>query len=139
VSQEDPTVVTGVVDWEFASVLPLWAAFTVLPSIEDDGDKYELNTKRRMRKAHLRTVFAQAVVQACPDAVIVAQKVNEQTERSIRGLRMLVKVATSGVALYKSFKDVRTELVKIRECVKVGDEPIVAKLDRLVTIFSQSV
>jgi hypothetical protein len=78
-------------------------------------------------------------VQACPDAAIVAQEVNEQTERSIRGLRMLVKVATSGVALYKSFRDVRTELVKIRECVKVGDEPIVAKLDRLVTIFSQSV
>jgi len=138
VSQEDPTIVTGIVDWEFASILLLWAAYTVPPSIEDDGDKYELNPEWRMRKAHLRMVFAQVVVQTCPDAANVAQAANE-TERSIHGLRMLVKVATSGVALYKSFKDVRAELIEIRECVRVGDGPIVEKLDHLVTIFAQSV
>ena len=95
-----------------ALILPLWAAYTVPPSIEDDGDKYELNPKWRMQKVHLRMVFAQAVVQTCPDAANMAQAMNE-TERSIHGLHMLVKVATSGAALYKSFKDVRAELIKI--------------------------
>ena len=139
VSQEDPTVITGVVDWEFASILPLWAAYTVPPSLEDFGDTHELDSEWRMQKARLRMVFAQAVVEACPDAVTVALAGNEQTERSVRGLRILVKVATSGVALYKSFRDVRAELVKIRECVQIGDGPTVEKLDHLVTLFSQSV
>jgi hypothetical protein len=48
---------------------------------------------------------------------------------------MLVKVATTGVSLYKSFKDVRVLLVQIQECVSVGNEAIVEKLDHLVTIF----
>ena len=138
-SPTDPTAVTGVVDWEFTSILPLWTAYTVPPTIRDNGDKYELDPEWRMRKAHLRMVFAQAVVQSCSDAASVIQAENEQTERSIRGLSMLVKVATTGVSLYKSFKDVRALLVQIRECVSVGNEAIVEKLDHLVTIFSQSV
>ena len=136
VSPTDPTAVTGVVDWEFTSILPLWAAYTVPPTIRDNG---ELDPEWRTRKAHLRIVFAQTVVQTCPDAASVTQAENEQTERSIRGLSMLVKVATMGVSLYKSFKDVRALLVQIRVCVSVGNEAIVEKLDHLVTIFSQSV
>jgi hypothetical protein len=139
VSHTDPTVVTGVVDWEFTSILPLWAAYTVPPTIRDNGDKYELDPEWRTRKAHLRMVFAQAVVQTCPDAAILTQAANEQTERSIRGLSTLVKVATTGVSLYRSFKDVRALLVQIRDFVSVGNEAIVEKLDHLVTIFSQSV
>ena len=139
VSPTDPTVVTGVVDWEFTSILPLWAAYTVPPTIRDNGDKYELDPEWRTRKAHLRMVFAQAVIQTCPDAASVAQAEDEQTERSIRGLSILVKMATTGVSLYKSFKDVAALLIQIRECVSVGNEAIVEKLDHLVTLFSQYV
>jgi len=52
-------------------------------SLEDFGDKYESH------KARLRLVYAQAVVQACPDVVIVAQAVDERAEQSLRGLRLL--------------------------------------------------
>ena len=92
-----------------------------------------------MRKGHLQIVFVQAVVQTCPDAASVTQAANDQTEQSICGLSMLVKVATTGASLYKLFKDVRALLVQIRESVSVGNEAIVEKLDHLVTIFSQSV
>jgi hypothetical protein len=60
------------------------------------------------------------------------------TEQSVRGLRMLVMVATSGVSLYCSFKDVGVRLVKIRECVKGDGGPVVEKLDRLVALFSRN-
>src|ERR1700735_5853801 len=72
VSQQDPTVVTGIVDWEFASILPLWAAYAVPSLIHDSGDQYELNPEWKTHKARLRMVFAQAVVEACPNAMVVA-------------------------------------------------------------------
>jgi hypothetical protein len=133
VSNDNPAHVTGVVDWEYASILPLWAAYKVPPEIEDSGDKYEIDLLWRAEKKRMRRVFAQAVAQTCPDAACV---MGEQTEQSVRGLRMLLVVATAGVALYYSFKDVAMKLVKIRECVKRDDGPLVEKLDRLVALFS---
>ena len=138
VSHQDPTVVTGVVDWEFGSILPLWAAYNVPQSLEDNG-KRELELEWRAHKACLRVVFAKAVVQACPDAMMVAQAGNEQMEQTVRGLRLLVKMATSGVSLYKSFENVRAELIQIRECVRDPNGSIVEKLDYLVNVFSQTV
>jgi hypothetical protein len=48
-------------------------------------------------------------MQTCPKAAYM----NQQTEQNIHGLRTLVKVATSGVALDYLFKDVGVELIKI--------------------------
>jgi Ser/Thr protein kinase RdoA (MazF antagonist) len=138
VSKQDPTIITGVVDWELASILPLWAAYTVPHSLKDWGDKYEVKPEWRAHKARLRVVFAQAVVQACPDASVVAQPGGRQTEQSLCALRLLSHVATSGVALYAPFEEVRVDLASIRVCVAVDGGPIVEKLDRLVTLFSQS-
>jgi hypothetical protein len=136
VSQQDPTVITGIIDWEFASILPLWAAYRVPSSIEG----YEgSDPKWEADKACLREIFAQTVVQACPDAAVIAQPGDEQTKRSLRALRLLSHVATSGVALYESFDKVRVTLATIRGCVVVDSGPIVEKLDHLVTLFSQSV
>ena len=106
-SQQDPSVVTGVVDWEFTSIVPLWAVYNVPHGLVDFGDQYETDSEWRAHKARLRIVFARAVVQACPDAEIVVQPADKQTEQSLRGSRLLVKAATSGVALYNSFEDVR--------------------------------
>lgn len=133
VSNNNPGHVTGVVDWEYASILPLWAAYNIPPEIEDSGDKSEIDPLWRAEKKRLRGVFARAVVQTCPDATCLT---DEQTERSVHGLRTLLVVATAGVALYYSFKDVAVKLAKIRECVKRDDGPLVEKLDRLVALFS---
>lgn len=130
VSHDNPAHINGVVDWEFASILPLWAVYTVPHQIEDSGDKYECDPSWRAEKKQLREVFAQAVAHTCPDAVDVIDK------QSVYGLRMLVKVATSGVALYNLFKEAGVKLMKIRECVKVGDGPVIEKLDHLVALFS---
>jgi hypothetical protein len=136
VSSDNPAHITGVVDWEFASILPLWAAYTFPSEIEDLGDEDEFDPLWRAEKKRLRRVFAQEVMQTCPEAACM---MNEQTEQTIRGLRLLVAIAVSGVALYYSFKDVGVKLVKIRECVKRDNGPVVEKLDHLVTLFSQSV
>jgi hypothetical protein len=133
VSNDNPADVTGVVDWEYASILPLWAAYKVPPEIEDSGDKYEINPLWRAEKKRMRGVFAQAVTQTCPDAACL---MDEQTEQSVHGLRVLLVVATAGVALYYSFKDVAMKLVKLRESAKRDDGPLVEKLDSLVALFS---
>ena len=114
-------------------ILSLWAAYNIPPEIEDSGDKYKINPLWRGEKKRMRGVFVQAVVQTCPDAM---HMMDEQTEQSVCGLCMLLLVATAGVALYKSFKDVAMKLVKIRECVKRDDGPLVEKLDCLVAFFS---
>jgi hypothetical protein len=83
-------------------------------------------------------VFAQAVVEACPNAMVVAQA-DESTGRSIYGLRLVVYMATSGVALDASFKEMGTLLTKLRENVKVDAGLAVEKINRLVALFSQPV
>lgn len=136
VLQQDPTVITGIVDWEFASILPLWAAYRVPSSIagyEGSDPEWEAD------KARLREIFAQTVVQACPDAAVVAQPDDGRTKQSLRALPLLSHIATSGVALYEPFDKVRLTLVTIRECVAVDSGSIVEKLDHLITLFSQSV
>jgi hypothetical protein len=35
-----------VVDWEFASILQLWAVYTVLPLLEDFWDRKELDLEQ---------------------------------------------------------------------------------------------
>jgi Ser/Thr protein kinase RdoA (MazF antagonist) len=37
VSHDNPAHITGVVDWEFASILPLWAAYTIPPGLVTMG------------------------------------------------------------------------------------------------------
>jgi hypothetical protein len=81
----------------------------------------------------MRGVFVQAVVQTCPDAAGI---MGEQTQQSIRDLRMLLVMGTTGVALYHSFKDVALKLVNIRECVTSDDVCLVEKPDHLVALFS---
>jgi len=112
-------IVTGVDDREFASILPLWATYNVPLHSKTLGEDPE----HRGRKAPLRAVFALAVVQACPDAVIVAVPVDELTEQSIHGLHLSVCVCavTPNIALYSSFEDVRSQLVKIREYVRISN------------------
>jgi len=58
-----------------------WAAYSVPGWLNDYGDKYELGRlEYRAHKAYLHVVFAQAVVQACPDTAMY-----ELTERCICG------------------------------------------------------
>jgi hypothetical protein len=136
VSREDPTVITGVIDWEFTASLPLWAAYSVPWKIDDYGDKYEADSEFRKVKAQLRDLHGQAVVEACPDAAVVVQSQVERTKRSIRGLHALETIATSGVALYKSCEEVRGLLVELRQCVCTNDVPGVEMLDSLIALFS---
>jgi aminoglycoside phosphotransferase (APT) family kinase protein len=101
VSYDNAAHITGVVDWEYASILPLWAVYTVPPEIEDSADEYELNPLWRAEKKQLMELYAQEVVWTCPYA---AQSMDQENEQRIRGLRMLVEVATSSVALYRSLR-----------------------------------
>jgi hypothetical protein len=103
-----------------------------------DSRLWGLNPEWRMHKARLRMVFAQAVVEACPNVMVVAQA-DESTGRSIYGLRLVVYMATSGVALDASFKEMGTLLAKLRENVKVDAGLAVEKIDLLVALFSQPV
>lgn len=137
VSADDPTAVTGVVDWEFAAVLPLWFTYKTPSTIRDMGDKFETNPERREEKAKLRDQFRQAVVNVCPYAAIVAQPIDEQTKRSLRGLRTLAFLATEGVTLFMSCSVIKAKVVELRQCVVAGNDAGAELLDGLVDIFAQ--
>lgn len=137
VSSETPTIVKGIIDWEFTSIIPLWAAFNYPHKIADYGDELERDPALRECKQKLRHVFEEAVMETCADANIFTQKADVQTQKSIRGLRALDSLATSGVALYRSCKNVHGRLVEIRECLTVGQGEGVSLLDRLVVRFAE--
>jgi hypothetical protein len=138
VSQQDPTLVTGIVDWEFASILPLWNVYRVQSFLRDFGSD-ESDPEWTAHKTRLRVIFEQTVLQACPDAAIVAQPGDQQTEQSLCALCLLSHIATSGVALYDPIAEVGVDLAEIRGSVAVDGGPVVEKLDHLVTLFSHFV
>jgi Phosphotransferase enzyme family len=136
VSHENPTIVVGVLDWEYASIVPLWAAYVVPHKLVDLGDKYEMDVEWREEKRRLRGVFRQACVSNCSDASIVIQPEDEAVQRSLRGLRILLDIATSGVALYNSCEKTKAQLVEMLQCVDANNSGGVETIKALVVLFS---
>jgi Phosphotransferase enzyme family len=136
VSRENPTLVTGVVDWEFAAILPLWAAYGVPHKVADYGDRLETDAEWREEKRRLRRVFGQACMVTCPHVAVIVQPEDEVVQRSLRGLRILFKVATSGVALYRSCEETKELLAEMLQCVDANDTKGVNMIRALVATFS---
>lgn len=145
VSHEDPTLITGVIDWECAAVLPLWDAYSVPYMIVDRGDQYELDARVRDEKRKLREAYGRAVIDACPDAacIVVAMDAtggSDQVRDSMEGLRALSKIATVGVALYDSCEKVKAQLVKLHQlCATDAPPNVVQVFERLIESFSKFV
>lgn len=144
VSHKDPTLVTGVIDWECAAVLPLWDAYSVPWMIVDNGDEHERSLSLREEKRRLRETYGQAVIAACPDTACVVDAMNARSnsvriQDSVRGLRALRDIATTGVALYKSRDAVEGQLQTLRQlCVPDAPLNVVQILDQLIDAFSRS-
>ena len=143
VSHDDPTIVTGVVDWEYAAVLPFWDAYESLPGkLKDFGNTYEKNSEWREEKRRLRSVYYDAVDAVCPDAAVLE---DPTVERSIKALRLFKNLSTSGVSVYDSLQKVMACLLEIRDCITYPDNPgpgthlIDRLLDRLILSFSEIV
>ncbi|KAI0308634.1 kinase-like domain-containing protein, partial [Amylostereum chailletii] len=64
VSQDDPGVVSGIVEWEHSSVVPLWVAYNVPGMILDTPYTPE---ERKADNGKLRAVFWEKLSAACPD------------------------------------------------------------------------
>ena len=135
VSHESPTTIVGVLDWECASIVPLWAAHVVPHKIDDYGDEYETDPDRRAEKRRLRAVFEQACVSTCPDAAIVMQPEDEGVQRSLRGLRVLNNIATSGVALYSSCEKIKEKLVEMLQYIDADNTGCVEMINTLIALF----
>ena len=134
VSHNDPTVVTGVVDWEFAAVVPFWDAYGIPGKLMDFGEALETNLERREEKRHLRSVYYNAVVAACPDTTILEDPGMRQ---NIQALRLFKNLSTSGVSLYGSCQDVMASLLKIKDCITHPDNPGSRLIDGLILSFSK--
>lgn len=134
VSRDDPTVVTGVVDWEFAAVVPFWDAYETPGKLEDMGDALEKDPEWREEKRHLRSVYYNAVVAACPDAVILE---DSSLQQNIKALRLFKKLSTSGVSLYVSCQNVMASLLELRNCIAHPDNPGSRLIDSLILSFSK--
>jgi hypothetical protein len=62
VSDDDPTIVTAVLDWECANTAPAWAV-AQLPEFLLDGD-FEEQAAERDSKARLRDIFTSSIQDA---------------------------------------------------------------------------
>jgi hypothetical protein len=137
VSHENPTLVTGVIDWECTSIVPLWQVYSVPSKIKDYGDKQETDPEYRKGKQRLRNVFARATVKSCPQAAIVALSEDNKIQRSIRGLCTLYHIATSGVALYSSRGKVKSQLEEMEQYIlDVNNTKGAAAFRKLVYLFA---
>jgi len=136
VSHDDPTVVTGVVDWEHAAVLPFWDAYEPPGKIMDMGDTLEKVSEWREEKRRLRSVYYDAVVAVCPDAAVLEDPI---MRRNIKALRLFKKLSTSGACLYVSSEKVMASLLEMRDCITYPDNPGTHLIDRLILSFSEIV
>ena len=128
---------TGVVDWEYAAVLPFWDAYESLPAkLKDFGNTHEKNSEWREEKRRLRSVYYDAVDAVCPDAAVFA---DPSMQRSIKALRLFKKLSTSGVSLYYSLQEVMASLLAIRDCITFPDNPGAHLIDQLILSFSEIV
>jgi hypothetical protein len=94
VFHDDPTVVTGVVDWEHAAVLLFWDAYKLPGKFIDRGDALEKNSEWREEKRRLCSVYYNTVVAVCPDAVVLK---DTSMQQNIKALRLFKELSTSGV------------------------------------------
>jgi hypothetical protein len=136
VSHDDPTVVTGVVDWEYAAVLPFWHAYATPEILLDAGDKWEIDPEWREEKQRLRSVYYDAVVAVCPDAAVLE---DPSMRRSINALRLFERLSTYGVSLYDSSQNIMASLLEIRDCITYPDHPGTHLIDQLILSFSEIV
>jgi hypothetical protein len=136
VSHDDPTVVTGVVDWEHAAVLPLWEVYKAPGKIMDFGDLYEHDIEWREEKRRLRSVYYDAVVAVFPDAAVLE---DPSIQRSLKGLRLFKYLSTSGASIYESSQNVMASLLKLRDCITYPDNPGTHLIDQLILSFSEIV
>ncbi|KAJ6602452.1 kinase-like domain-containing protein, partial [Mycena vulgaris] len=61
VREDDPSVVTAVLDWECANTAPTWAVAQVPEFLSDWGDDFEQDLTERASKARLREIFIGAI------------------------------------------------------------------------------
>ena len=129
---------TGIVDWEYAAVLPFWDAYNSILTITDFGDTYENDSEWREEKRRLRSVCYDAVAAVCPDAAVLE---DSSMQRSIKALRLFKNLSTSGVSLYhdNSLQEVMASLLEIRDCITYPDNPGTHLIDQLILSFSEIV
>jgi hypothetical protein len=85
----------------------------------------------------LRGVFGQACVSNCADAAIVVLPEDEVVRQSLRGLRILLDIATSGMALYNPCVKTKAQLVEMLQCAGANNSGGVHTIKVLVTLFSR--
>ncbi|KAI0066520.1 hypothetical protein BV25DRAFT_1820503 [Artomyces pyxidatus] len=141
VSRKKPTELTGIVDWEFSSVLPLWCCSTIPSILVDIGDTYETDPVHRKEKARWREVFGKAVVEACPDADIIYEPRDKVTQASLRGLRLLFSLIVESTTLTSPLTGIQQHLTEIRECMTLahGHEYGIQATDETISVFSSYV
>ncbi|KAF9002539.1 kinase-like domain-containing protein [Cyathus striatus] len=69
ISDVDPTNVTGIIDWEYAAVLPLWYTHSMLQSIEYVGEELYINNPHisEVEENMLREEYIKSISQTCSD------------------------------------------------------------------------
>ncbi|KAF9002538.1 hypothetical protein BDQ17DRAFT_1425853 [Cyathus striatus] len=69
ISDVDPTQITGIVDWEYAAILPLWYTHSMLGNIEYVGEELYINNPHISKEEEdmLRDAYIKAISQRCSD------------------------------------------------------------------------
>ncbi|KAI0311163.1 kinase-like domain-containing protein [Amylostereum chailletii] len=116
VSEDDPGVISGIVDWDFSRIVPLWAAYDVPGMITDSP---LLSEERRSDNTKLRHVFWETLAAACPDLEPVVHPQDNVVAWNSQCLRILKYLATEGVALFSSCAEVKAELSSLQEYSRV--------------------
>ncbi|KAJ7086483.1 kinase-like domain-containing protein [Mycena belliarum] len=110
VREDDPSIITAVLDWECASTAPIWAVAQVPEFLLDRGDEREQDSAKRASKAHLRDVFIRCVKDlvdinidvgsARSQCLIALEKAAQTitTMRNVEEMEGIVSTALTGLA-----------------------------------------
>ncbi|KAI0311162.1 kinase-like domain-containing protein [Amylostereum chailletii] len=113
VSRENPGVITAIVDWDFSSVMPLWATYSIPGMLRDLPT---LPSQRRENNSRLREVFRLAMIEACPDLKVLISPADSMTADSYNAHCILMGFLDEGCALHYSREVMQSELSSLLSC-----------------------
>ncbi|KAJ6482101.1 kinase-like domain-containing protein [Mycena vitilis] len=97
VQEDDPSLITAVIDWECANTAPPWAVAQIPEFLLDRGDGFERDMTERESKARLRDVFVESLGYSGDmgkGQLLVALEEAAQTITTVREIRDMETIVT---------------------------------------------
>ncbi|KAF9002536.1 kinase-like domain-containing protein [Cyathus striatus] len=135
VSESDPSVITGIVDWEYAAVLPLWYTHSMVQDIEYVGDQvYDNPNFSKEEEDMLREEYTKAISRIFPEFELFVS--DALIQKKTVALHSIISIAGKGDLVDFPMSMMKAKLEFARGEAHCDNNPGIEILDRIIKLMS---